>query len=145
MQWTPSSPAGYAGTWIFLFLLGIMARGLTAGKVELERYWIRKFLAINVVVNENGESKVLSGARVSRIWRVSVELPRAAFFFFIAGVYYLLYSLLSTRTSELMGRMIAVMTMNVGYFFAVLAGLFFGEFAFGRFISGSAQHAFGGH
>ena len=35
--------------------------------------------------------------------------------------------------------MIAVMTMNVGYFFAVLAGLFFGELFFGRYSS----HAFG--
>jgi len=29
--------------------------------------------------------------------------------------------------------MIAVMTMNVGYFFAVLAGVFFGELVFGRY------------
>jgi hypothetical protein len=94
MQWTPSSPAGYAGTWIFLFFLGIIARGLSAGKVELERYWLRKFSAIDIVVNKNGESEVLSGPQVSRIWRVSVELPRAALFFVIAGVYYLLYSLL---------------------------------------------------
>jgi hypothetical protein len=45
----------------------------------------------------------------------------------------------------LMRRMIAVMTLNIGYFFAVLAGLFFGEFAFGRFISGSGLHAGGIH
>jgi hypothetical protein len=30
--------------------------------------------------------------------------------------------------------MIIVMTMNVGYFFAVLAGIFAGELFFGRFI-----------
>ena len=93
MQWTPSSPAGYAGTWIFLFFLGIIARGLSAAQAELQRYWVRKFSAINVVVNKNGESEILSGPQVSRIWRVSVELPRAALFFVIAGVYYLLYSL----------------------------------------------------
>ena len=33
-------------------------------------------------------------------------------------------------------RMIIVMTMNVGYFFAVLAGIFFGELIFGRWITG---------
>jgi len=33
-------------------------------------------------------------------------------------------------------RMIIVMTMNVGYFFAVLAGIFFGELVFGRWITG---------
>jgi hypothetical protein len=66
---------------------------LTAGKIELERYWVHKFSAISVVVNKNGESEVISGARASRTWRVSVEFPRAVFFMVIAGVYYLLYSL----------------------------------------------------
>jgi hypothetical protein len=35
--------------------------------------------------------------------------------------------------------MITVMTMNVGYFFAVLGGIFFGELAFGRFYSASGH------
>jgi Ctr copper transporter family len=40
--------------------------------------------------------------------------------------------------------MIAVMTMNVGYFFAVLVGVFFGELFFGRLItSGHARAAAG--
>ena len=40
--------------------------------------------------------------------------------------------------------MITVMTMNVGYFFAVLGGIFFGELAFGRLIiSGHARSATG--
>lgn len=30
------------------------------------------------------------------------------------------------------GRMIAVMTMNTGFFFAVLVGYLFGELVFGR-------------
>lgn len=33
--------------------------------------------------------------------------------------------------------MIIVMTLNVGYFFAVLAGIFVGELIFGRLISSS--------
>jgi len=33
--------------------------------------------------------------------------------------------------------MIVVMTMNVGYFFAVIGGIFFGELGFGRFIASS--------
>ena len=41
-------------------------------------------------------------------------------------------------------RMIIVMTMNIGYFFAVLGGIFFGELAFGRLIiSGHARSATG--
>jgi hypothetical protein len=36
-------------------------------------------------------------------------------------------------------RMLAVMTMNVGYFMSVLAGIFVGELVWGRFING-AEH-----
>ena len=32
-------------------------------------------------------------------------------------------------------RMLIVMTMNLGYFFAVLAGIFVGELGFGRLIT----------
>ena len=40
--------------------------------------------------------------------------------------------------------MIIVMTMNVGYFFAVVAGIFFGELGFGRLInSGHVRAATG--
>lgn len=37
-------------------------------------------------------------------------------------------------------RMIAVMTMNVGYFMSVLAGVFLGSLVCGRFMGGSAAH-----
>ena len=36
--------------------------------------------------------------------------------------------------------MIAVMTMNVGYFLSVLAGVFVGSVGFGRFMATSAAH-----
>lgn len=36
--------------------------------------------------------------------------------------------------------MIAVMTMNVGYFMSVLAGVFLGSLAFGRFMAKAAAH-----
>lgn len=36
--------------------------------------------------------------------------------------------------------MIAVMTMNVGYFMSVLAGVFVGSVLFGRFMPNSAAH-----
>lgn len=35
-------------------------------------------------------------------------------------------------------RMIAVMTMNVGYFLSVLGGVFLGSMVFGRFVTASA-------
>jgi copper transporter 1 len=36
--------------------------------------------------------------------------------------------------------MIAVMTMNVGYFMSVLAGVFVGSVVMGRFLANSAAH-----
>ncbi|GAA99557.1 uncharacterized protein L969DRAFT_47776 [Mixia osmundae IAM 14324] len=51
---------------------------------------------------------------------ISHEMPRAVLFAFHAGIMYLL--------------MIAVMTMNAGYFLSVLAGLGLGEMLFGRYV-----------
>lgn len=71
-------------------------------------------------------------------WRFSVDLPRACLFLCIAGVSYLLYVLISTgidwMNANIMSRMLAVMTMNIGYFCSVLGGAFLGELAVGRFI-----------
>ena len=47
-----------------------------------------------------------------------------------------------TLMSEILtaSRMIAVMTMNVGYFLSVLGGIFLGSLIFGRFMAHSAGH-----
>jgi solute carrier family 31 (copper transporter), member 1 len=144
MAWTPSSASGYAGTWLFLFALSIIARALTAGKIALERYWLHKFTSVSFVVSKKDTSQVISGHQAAKYWRTSVDIPRAIMQMIISGVYYLLW----TRTVyRLTCRMIAVMTLNVGYFFAVLAGLFFGELFFGRFTASAygAQDHGGGH
>lgn len=71
-------------------------------------------------------------------WRFSVDLPRAVLFLFIVGISYLLYVLISTGhyfiNTNIMPSMLAVMTMNIGYFCSVLGGAFLGELAVGRFI-----------
>jgi len=91
MQWTPSSAGQYAGTWIFLLVLGIIARILTASKVLLEEYWHKKFSRISIVIHEkDGTIQTISGARVLKCWRTSVDLPRACLQVVTAGVYYLL-------------------------------------------------------
>ena len=75
-------------------------------------------------------------------WRFGVDLPRAAYVTVIAGVGYLLYvPRMHLSTPENIrgvainhrSRMLAVMTLNVGYFLSVLGGTFLGELAVGRF------------
>ena len=40
----------------------------------------------------------------------------------------------------IMSSMLAVMTMNVGYFVAILGGIFIGELAVGRYSGGIVGH-----
>jgi hypothetical protein len=40
--------------------------------------------------------------------------------------------------ADLVGRMIAVMTMNIGYFLSILGGVFLGSMVFSRFMAYSA-------
>ncbi|OIW31021.1 hypothetical protein CONLIGDRAFT_653663 [Coniochaeta ligniaria NRRL 30616] len=144
--WTPSSTGAYAGTCIFLILLAALMRALLAGKTYLEARWLnrelaRRYVVVNggrpplaqrlshdstakhVVLSENGveEDVVVVGRRktIARPWRVSVDPLRALVDMVIAGVGYLL--------------MLAVMTMNVGYFASVLGGTFLGSLLLGRF------------
>lgn len=71
-------------------------------------------------------------------WRFSVDLPRALLFLCIVGISYLLYVLIPTgivwMNANIISSMLAVMTMNIGYFCSVLGGAFLGELAVGRFI-----------
>ncbi|KAL5363902.1 Ctr copper transporter [Aspergillus floccosus] len=146
-QWTPSSTGSYAGTCIFLIILSIIARLLVAFKAAMERHWLavhlnRRYVAIAGKSTEAGRIDADPDAKAASLvtaqgveesvkvvrrlthepmpWRFSVDLPRAFIFLCITGVSYLL--------------MLAVMTMNVGYFCSVLGGAFLGELMVGRFI-----------
>ncbi|PYH91919.1 copper transporter family protein [Aspergillus ellipticus CBS 707.79] len=146
-QWTPASSGSYAGTCIFLIILAILGRCLVAFKALMERRWLdahlnRRYVAVAGKSPEAGRIDTDPDAKVASLvsaqgveekvkvvrsvthaplpWRFSADLPRALIFLVITGVSYLL--------------MLAVMTMNVGYFCSVLAGAFLGELAVGRFI-----------
>ncbi|KAJ4199774.1 hypothetical protein NW759_016025 [Fusarium solani] len=150
-SWTPESAGAYTGTCIFLAILAIIARCLVAFKAVQEARWLdreaaRRYVAVNgklplaeqiasgpdarrMTLTENGvEETVVVVERkraAARPWRFSVDPVRACLDTVIVGIGYLL--------------MLAVMTMNVGYFLSVLAGVFVGSLAVGRYAQ-SVEH-----
>ncbi|KAA8900511.1 low affinity copper transporter [Sphaerosporella brunnea] len=145
-HWAPKSLGQYAGTCIFLIVLGFIFRLLLAWKQVQEHRWARRnselaarfaasaAAAANTPSDESSvdekekekEKPVPAAVPAAaegwggRPWRFSTDLPRAALTTVIAGVGYLI--------------MLAVMTMNVGYFMSTLAGVFVGELAWGRYV-----------
>lgn len=143
--WTPTTSGAYAGTIIFLIVLGVILRLLIAAKALAEARWLdqelkRRYVVVEgkqqmsknisqdsltkrMTLTENGVEEdvmVLQKKQVHvRPWRLSVDPVRALLDTCLAGVGYLL--------------MLAVMTMNVGYFLAVLAGTFVGSLLVGRY------------
>lgn len=168
--WTPTSTGSYAGTCIFLIVLAVIFRILLALKARQEARWLdaelhRRYVAVAgkqglketvaahkdakaLVLSENGVEEevvvVQRAGETTRPWRVSVDPLRAVIDTVIAGVGYLLYvTLLPTRDCDLKltnRRMLAVMTMNVGYFLSVLGGVFLGSLAIGRYTTNYEGH-----
>jgi len=152
LAWTPSSTGEYAGTCIFLIFLSIIFRSLIAGRHLLEirwadQAWKRRYITVaeNSAFSErlkgdpNASRGVLTASGVEenvaivhkvshgpQPWRLSVDVPRAFLAMVIAGVGYLL--------------MLAVMTLNVGYYLSILAGVFVGELVVGRYYHILEEH-----
>ncbi|KAI9844087.1 MAG: hypothetical protein M1837_005801 [Sclerophora amabilis] len=146
-SWSPTTAGAYAGTCIFLVLLGTLFRSLFALRSVCERRWLdrhlnRRFVVVagqpseaqrtiddadvkaaSLLTERGGVEEevriVKRHARAVMPWRLSVDLPRAMLASLTAAVGYLL--------------MLAVMTFNVGYFLSVLAGTFLGELLVGRY------------
>ncbi|KAG9239159.1 low affinity copper transporter [Amylocarpus encephaloides] len=141
--WKPQNIGTYAATCIFLIALAVVFRFLIAVKAWKEAAWLdaefhRRYVTVanklpkterlstdskRMILTENGvEEEVMVVKRTGmdvRPWRISIEPIRAVIDTLIAGVGYLL--------------MLAIMTMNVGYFLSVLGGTFLGSLALGRY------------
>ncbi|TVY91021.1 hypothetical protein LAWI1_G003248 [Lachnellula willkommii] len=144
-MWTPTSTGQYAGTCIFLIILATIFRGLLAIKAWKETAWMdaefnRRYVTVagkesqakrissdsdskRMYLSENGVEEdvfvVKKRTMGTRPWRITTDPVRAVMDTVIAGVGYLL--------------MLAVMTMNVGYFLSILGGTFLGSLALGRY------------
>ncbi|CAI6334208.1 unnamed protein product [Periconia digitata] len=124
MAWTPTSTGQYAGTCIFLIIFAAIFRALLAVRINF-------YDILASVKQRHGDDEIVlySGddkrAR-RRPWKANEAIILALVDVIIGGMSYLL--------------MIAVMTMNVGYFLSVLAGIFVGSLAFGRFMARSVAH-----
>jgi len=136
---------GYAGTCIFIIILATIFQCLLAVKTWKETAWLdaefnRRYVVVagkspkaeriasdtdskRMILTENGVEEdvmvVKKRSMGTRPWRITTDPIRAVLDTIIAGVGYLL--------------MLAVMTMNVGYFLSVLGGTFLGSLALGRY------------
>ncbi|KAH8547503.1 Ctr copper transporter [Umbelopsis sp. PMI_123] len=125
---TPVTDADYAGAIIGLILLGVANRGISAGRYLCAKYSSAR-TEINAELKGKGQSPSEEEERSTMAfstppfkWRY--DIPRAL----IAG--------LEAFTGYLL--MLAVMTFDVGYFFAVIGGIMLGELVFGRYILGAS-------
>ncbi|KAI5862494.1 Ctr copper transporter family-domain-containing protein [Durotheca rogersii] len=133
--WTPRGEGDYAGTCVFLVALAVLHRGLIAARCALPDAAPARRAAAAAKADSDADDYApaleSAAARLRARWRarpfrVAAEAARALLELLIAGVGYLL--------------MLAVMTMNVGYFLSVLGGIFLGTFLVGRFGSGDDHH-----
>ncbi|KAF5556994.1 hypothetical protein FNAPI_5571 [Fusarium napiforme] len=126
LLWTksfaPETTGQYAGVCIFLVAFATILHMLLALRVNF--YSIRDGLRRRRTKGLLVESR--DSETVNRPWRANEAMMLGAIDVLIAGVSYLL--------------MLAVMTMNVGYFLSILAGVFIGSVCCSRFSVNFSLH-----
>ncbi|PKK48636.1 hypothetical protein CI102_4647 [Trichoderma harzianum] len=122
-SWIPQTTGQYAGNCIFLIAFATVFRALLAIRVNFPQ-------VVDAIERRRRHGRIPSHLADSkttiRPWRADEAIKLAFMDLILTGVGYLL--------------MIAVMTMNVGYFLSVLAGVFLGSVIFNRFLATSTVH-----
>ncbi|RMZ86709.1 hypothetical protein DV736_g6064, partial [Chaetothyriales sp. CBS 134916] len=117
MNWTPNTKGQYAGTCIFLIAFAAIFRALLAIRFNfyplLTSFDARRNGGLEYEAHTNEKSP-------QRAWRAREAVMTGFIDVVLTSVGYLV--------------IIAVMTMNVGYFLSVLAGVFVGSVVFCRFM-----------
>ncbi|KAF9816971.1 hypothetical protein IEO21_03736 [Rhodonia placenta] len=146
LGWVPSSSGAMVGACIGLFLLAMIERWIAAGRAVMELHWRRSARVAMQEKNAAGLPVAYSSSdSKSPSTAVSIaSLPDRTtlrtfppFIFahdFPRGVVYMAQSLLN------FSFMLAVMTFQLGFIFALIVGLGVGEMLFGRYTSHSALH-----
>ncbi|KAF7562308.1 hypothetical protein G7046_g1823 [Stylonectria norvegica] len=120
---SPKTTGQYAGTCIFLICFATIFRLLLAFRVNFF-----KILAADRHRRDRGllQPDTTNLKDTTRPWRANEAIMLGTMDMVIAGVSYLL--------------MLAVMTMNVGYFTSILGGVFVGSVLCGRYTANSGAH-----
>ncbi|RUS31713.1 Ctr copper transporter [Jimgerdemannia flammicorona] len=134
-EWVPQSEQAYIGTLVGILIFSILTRALTAA-----RYYVTAIHALQARCRDatvtpfkfEGHSSAEAGTSDGDLIIPNpLALPRVPKFSWRVDLLRSLFVLLQTFLGYLL--MLVVMTLNVGYFFAVLLGVFVGEVVFGRY------------
>ncbi|KAI0163836.1 Ctr copper transporter [Xylariaceae sp. FL1272] len=132
-SWRPKNASEYAGTCIFLIAFAIIYRFLLAFRsvvFDHNKNLVSHTYLAELEKKDSLGAKQIRPPQIGNVrqllressertpFKVIREAGRALLEVVIVGISYLL--------------MLAVMTMNVGYFLSILAGVFVGTFAVGR-------------
>lgn len=127
--WTPRTTGQYVGTCIFLIVLAAIFRGIIALRANFAAILaLHAYRRDTSILRRERDDDVKLGllATAKRPWNINEALARAVLDTVLAGVSYLL--------------MLAVMTMNVGYFMSILGGTFLGSVVIGDWTATTAMH-----
>ncbi|TCD60464.1 hypothetical protein EIP91_010040 [Steccherinum ochraceum] len=149
LGWVPSSTSAMVGACIGLFLLGVLDRWIAACRVVMEMHWAKsamilrsnrlnarglpvsgteKLSSTSSLYVANSTSEQFVGALTMR------TVPPFIFWHDLTrGIMYLGHSALQ------FAFMLAIMTFQLGFIFALVVGLGVGEMLFGRYASHAAH------